>query len=169
MEFPNYLIIGLCFIPQIDIKNYSLDNKDLLIIGIDLAHPQQLSPADKFKLHKNHPEMNNIHPSVVGISANKMENPWGFAGDFFYQQKCSDTVSPARLTKAVSELVLTLKNAKRTPKRVIVFRDGLSEGEQQVASQSEVPAIRQGIKDVYPDLDPKISYIVGTKGRRYLF
>lgn len=82
----NTKTFGLCFLPTIDtsIKNYSLDNDDLLIIGIDLVHPQKLSPKDKFELKKKNPELNNKHPTVVGVSANKMTHRWGFAGDFFY-------------------------------------------------------------------------------------
>jgi hypothetical protein len=118
---------------------------------------------EKAKLKKNYPDLNNRHPSVVGICANKMTNRWGFAGDFFYQKGNKDEICPDRLTKAVSQLVEVVKKANRTPQRVIVFRDGLSEGQQQSASKNEVPAIRDGIKKVFPALDPKITFVVGTK------
>lgn len=61
----NMKTFGLNYIPEMDkdMKDYSLDKcNDLLIIGLDVAHPSALTPSEKYKLKTNHPEMNNKHP-----------------------------------------------------------------------------------------------------------
>lgn len=85
MKF-NTKTFGLCFMPTVDpdIKKFSLENDDLMIIGIDLVHPQKLDPKSKFDLKKKNPELENKHPTVVGVSANKTMQRGGFSGDFFY-------------------------------------------------------------------------------------
>ena len=61
-------------------------NKDLLVIGIDCAHPtcataKQLSALKKLGCGT----MKNANPTVVAVTANKASNPYAFALDFFYQ------------------------------------------------------------------------------------
>ncbi|KAI6175526.1 Piwi domain protein [Aphelenchoides bicaudatus] len=156
---------GLCYVPWVDqtMQNYSLDNDDLLIIGYDVSHPERVSPKELFELKQIDAKLENCHPSVVGICANKLESNWAFAGDFFYQQTNQESVSPARLQIAVKRIVETASKNGRQTKRVVVFRDGISEGQFEMAIEKELPAIRQGIVDADPTLSSKITFIVATK------
>lgn len=93
-----------------------------------------------------------------------------FLGDFFYQETNREHINPALLRKAIAEGITTAaKNGRKQPTRVIVFRDGLSEGQQEKAAREELPAIRAGIKDVFAGADPKITFVVGTKGTKNFF
>lgn len=57
------------------------------------------------------------------------------------------------------------KKYGRTPTRVIIVRDGLSEGQMQMAVRAELPAIKQGYRDAVAggQAEPKFTFAVATK------
>lgn len=60
------------------------------------------------------------------------------------------------------------KNSNRLPQNIIVFRDGVSEGQYQKVLDVELASIRDAIKEIYPASDqkkriPKISIVVVGK------
>jgi hypothetical protein len=119
----NTKTLGLCFIPEYDasLKEYSLEhNNDLLIIGYDVSHPKNLSGREKFDLKKKDETLENRHPSVVGICANKMTAKWGFAGDFFYVSEIlASFLNPyfsSKLAKKLSVHSVLLKLSRVLPK-----------------------------------------------------
>ncbi|KAI6205223.1 hypothetical protein M3Y94_00768400 [Aphelenchoides besseyi] len=172
----NAKCFGLNYVPELsaELASYELKEKgDLLVIGMDVSHPNKMTGAEKFKFSKEHhitenpPE--NRHPSVVGISANKGPDPRSFAGDFFYQETRKECINQESLTNAVANIVaLAVKNNRR-PKRIIVVRDGLSEGQMSMAASTELPAIRAGWRQGVPansataNLNCKITFVVCTK------
>jgi eukaryotic translation initiation factor 2C len=51
----------------------------------------------------------------------------------------------------------------RRPTRILVLRDGLSEGQYPMAEKEELPAIRRGLIEANRELDPKITFLIVTK------
>jgi hypothetical protein len=199
----NTKAFGLNFIPVMDNlpESVKLEASDLLIIGYDIAPAERLSPADKakharewekkFNLSKEEIKaIKSIHPAVVGLCANKGKEPYAFSGDIFYQNPNEDLVSVPELAAAVENAVRLACKSGRRPTRLLVFRDGVSEGRQDVVSTVELGAIRQGyyagvqrdevrtLKSFHlkihhfqktANLSVKITLIVGTKNhlKRY--
>ncbi|KAI6221408.1 Germ cell-expressed protein R06C7.1 [Aphelenchoides fujianensis] len=167
----NIKAFGVNYVPQIPavLKDWDLQHTDLLVIGLDVAHPSKLSPKEMFELKKKHSEMINRHPSVVGICANKSANPFIFAPDFFYQECRREAIEQEPLTTAVQQAVeMACKNGRR-PTRIVVVRDGLSEGQLSMAATEEVPAIREGWRNGIAKTEEmanaavKITFVVCTK------
>ena len=70
-----------------------------------------------------------------------------FAGDFFYQESLQEKVSPQRLLTAIKNIVLyAIDQRKVVPRRLIVIRDGISEGQYDMAIANEIPAIKKGFE-----------------------
>ncbi|CAD5235222.1 unnamed protein product [Bursaphelenchus xylophilus] len=167
----NYMPVFPKSLEEFDIRN----KNDLLIIGYDVAHPPPAQPADKRKMQDKEGDpfaaneargrLRSLQPSVVGICANMSKNPMIFGGDFFYQESRRENVEPEKLRKAVKQLCERAKAAGRPIKRVLVIRDGISEGQFQYAVSQELPAIKSGFKDVFvgPEASAKFSFVVATK------
>jgi len=168
----NMKCFGMNSVPLFEekMKKYSLDNGDLLVIGYDVNLPKKASPKEKFDLKKDFENMENKHPAIVGICANKNKNPWAFSGDFFYQEyNNKEELSTVHLAKATQDIVESAVKHGRRPTRIIIVRDGLSEGQQSLAIKNELPAIRQGYKAGISktaemvNVEPKFTFIVASK------
>jgi hypothetical protein len=44
----------------------------------------KLSPEEFAEMKENDKSLKHKHPSVVGVSSNKLKSKWGFSGNFFY-------------------------------------------------------------------------------------
>lgn len=86
-----------------------------LIVGIDVTHPTQFE------------ERQNV-PSVAAIVANIDTYPQTYEANIKIQRKCRESV--VYLLDAVRErLVSFYKTTNQKPTRIIVYRDGVSEGQ----------------------------------------
>ena len=64
----------------------------------------------------------------------------------------------------VELLRLYQNNTKKLPTRLIVYRDGVSEGQYQLVVQNELPMIREAFKRVYGNAKhPLISIVICGK------
>ncbi|EPS44580.1 hypothetical protein H072_1419 [Dactylellina haptotyla CBS 200.50] len=71
-------------------------------------------------------------------------------------------------TRNIQRFIPTLlknyrRNTNQVPKRMIYFRDGVSEGEYQKVIENEVHDIRQACKLLDPNYSPKMTVIICTK------
>ncbi|KAI6212793.1 hypothetical protein M3Y94_00070900 [Aphelenchoides besseyi] len=155
---------GLNFAPRFDASIEMLDLKkhpDLLVIGLDVAHPTRVGPQREDKQY----------PSVVGISSNKTDVEYAFTPDFFYQESRQEEISSHRLTKAIKKIVeIARKQKKVIPKRLFIFRDGVSEGQYNMVITRELEAIREGYEQAVKSIDKtfdcgklKINLVIATK------
>uniref|UniRef100_A0A915Q2W1 Uncharacterized protein n=1 Tax=Setaria digitata TaxID=48799 RepID=A0A915Q2W1_9BILA len=120
-----------------------------LIIGIDVTHPTQ------------HEERQNI-PSVAAIVANLDLYPQSYGANIKIQRKCRESV--VYLLDAVRErLVSFYKTTHQKPIRIIVYRDGVSEGQFSEVLREEMQGIRTACLMLSPDYRPPITYIVVQK------
>ncbi|KAI6175231.1 hypothetical protein M3Y99_01981700 [Aphelenchoides fujianensis] len=168
----NSKCFGLNYVPQCpaSLKDFDLQtNRDLLVVGLNVVHPDPMDPKELFMFKKKHPELHNLHPSVVGVAANKCAEPYAFAGDFYFQEANRQEMHPPSLSTAIAQAVEQAVHAGRRPTRLIVLRDGLSEGQLKMAAAYELPAIRDGWRRGIaktPELANtavKITFVVCTK------
>jgi len=172
---------GLNFLPVFKDYMHDLDlekNPDLLVIGYDVAHPTAAPAKEKFALKsKGYPDVTSFHPSVVGICANKNENFSTFAGDFFFQESRREELSGHRLQKAIREIIECSyysgqrAGIDRKPARLVIIRDGISEGQYKMAMERELTAIYAGYEQGMMSIGaeelakkgPKITFLIATK------
>jgi eukaryotic translation initiation factor 2C len=165
---PQYLAnVGLKFNLKLGGRNHSLDPSKLgfirhgktMVVGIDVTHP---SPGSSSKA-----------PSIAGIVASVD----GWLG----QWPADIRVQPARQEMVVdldalfkSRLVLWREMNKNLPENILVYRDGVSEGQYNIVLEEELPALREACKMVYPGPDtkagkPRITIIIVGKGHNTRF
>lgn len=77
-----------------NIADWAVDKEDLIYVGIDVVHPQKLSAMENFQFKKTLGKLKvaqrdavgitenvqNKHPSVVGVAMNKTNAKFGFSG-----------------------------------------------------------------------------------------
>jgi len=124
-----------------------------MVVGIDVTHP---SPGSK-----------EGAPSAAGIvaSVDKFLGQWPCT--FSIQEGRKETVSALEAMFA-SRLVVWEKFNKQLPENIIIYRDGVSEGQYQILLDVELPLVRAACSKKYPATAtkqgfPKISIIVCGK------
>lgn len=109
-----------------------------MVVGIDVTHPSPGSPSDA--------------PSVAGLVASTDRNFGQWPGNLSIQSEARQEM--------VSELTPMLKKAFKNwttigkhaslPENILVYRDGVSEGQYQTVYDEEIPRLRQACAEVYP-------------------
>ncbi|KAK0709584.1 Piwi domain-containing protein [Lasiosphaeria miniovina] len=131
-----------------------------MVVGYDVTHPTNLAAgADK---HAS---------SMVGLVASVDKN--------LIQWPAVAWVGPAReemlgqdlVEKFKSRLHLWQKNNQgRLPENILIFRDGVSEGQFSLVLEKELPHIREACKQTYQAiLKPRITLIVSAKRHQTRF
>ena len=159
---PQYLAnVGLKFNLKLGGRNHSLDpsklgfigQKKTIVVGIDVTHP---SPGSSSKA-----------PSVAGIVAS--------IDEWLGQWPADIRVQPARQEMVTdldemfkSRLLLWRERNETLPENILVYRDGVSEGQYDIVLDQELPALRATCKAVYSALDteagkPRITIIIVGK------
>lgn len=130
-----------------------------MVVGYDVTHPTNLSGNAE-----------NL-PSLVGLvaSVDKALGQWPAAA--WAQAGRVEMLSEALEAKFVERLRLWQKfNQNRLPENIIIFRDGVSEGQFSQVLDKELPFIRGACKSTYPaNKSPKISIIVSVKRHQTRF
>ncbi|KAI9888112.1 MAG: hypothetical protein M1823_000047 [Watsoniomyces obsoletus] len=137
-------------IPPNKLGNPVLANK-AMIVGIDVTHPS--------------PDSRKGAPSVAGVVAS--------INDRYAQWPASVRVQTGR-QEMVGELAQMMverlrayqkNNMQALPQNIVVYRDGVSEGQYQIVLNEESPAIDKAIAEVYgPKVaKPKVSIIIVGK------
>lgn len=148
---PQYLAnVGLKFNLKLGGRNHSLDpsklgfvgQKKTMVVGIDVTHPAPGSSSEA--------------PSVAGIVAS--------IDEWLGQWPADIRVQPARQEMVTdldamfkSRLLLWRERNKTLPENILVYRDGVSEGQYDIVLDQELPALRAACKVVYSAPDTKAS------------
>ncbi|KAK2802442.1 hypothetical protein FQN51_004505 [Onygenales sp. PD_10] len=125
-----------------------------MVVGIDVTHPSPGSSANA--------------PSVAAIVASVDENLAQWPADIRIQTARQEMVS------GLDELLksrLSLWAARHRgayPENILVYRDGVSEGQYQVVLDQELPLLQKACRDIYPaamtkEGKPKMSIIIVGK------
>lgn len=139
--------------------NHSVEEKKLeyisggetMIIGIDVTHP---SPGSA-----------SFAPSIAGVVANVDSEFGQWPGVVSLQSQGGQEMVTNLDSMLVSRLNLwKTKNNGRLPQKVLVYRDGVSEGQYQLILDQELPLLREACKKTYPPgRQPKITIIIVGK------
>uniref|UniRef100_A0A1I7TXI8 Piwi domain-containing protein n=1 Tax=Caenorhabditis tropicalis TaxID=1561998 RepID=A0A1I7TXI8_9PELO len=124
------------------------------VMGMDVAHPDRLATREG-------------NPSTVGLSCNAAEHPYSFIGDFLYTDPRREAIQDEILRKFTDQNVRNFAEIRGFPKKIIIFRDGVSFGEESEALR-EVEIIEQTIISAamsmgLRDYAPKVLAIVVKK------
>ncbi|GAA5890678.1 hypothetical protein JCM6882_000622 [Rhodosporidiobolus microsporus] len=121
-------------------------NKPTIVFGLDVSHPAPGSLA----------------PSVVGVVASMDKTITKYASRIGVQSSREEVIRD--LAPMVNSLLVQFKDTVRVkPERLIVFRDGVSEGQFAHVLDHEVNAIRVACQKISPDFRPAITYLVCGK------
>jgi eukaryotic translation initiation factor 2C len=135
--------VGLKFNLKLGGRNHSLDpskmgilgEKKTMVVGIDVTHPAPGSSSNA--------------PSVAGIVASVDEWLGQWPADLRIQSARQEMVEELD-TLFKSRLRLWQKRNKTLPDNVLVYRDGVSEGQYNLVLEQELPALRKACEEVYP-------------------
>ena len=131
-----------------------ITQNNTMVVGIDVTHPSPGSASNA--------------PSVAGIVAS--------VDGWLAQWPADLRIQPAR-TETVEGLDILLKsrlqlwrkyNKGQLPENILVYRDGVSEGQYNMVVQEELPLLRKACAELYPATTtkqekPNISIIVVGK------
>ncbi|KIY67428.1 argonaute-like protein [Cylindrobasidium torrendii FP15055 ss-10] len=126
-----------------------LDGKKTMMVGIDVTHPGPGSVRGT--------------PSIAAVVANVDEHFSQFPASMQLQESKKEMVT--ELAAMMQERLLAYKARNRSlPERVIVYRDGVSEGQLQTVVDEEMPAIQAAFRVFNQgNYRPKLSIIVCGK------
>lgn len=126
---------------------------ETMVVGLDVTHP---SPGSK-----------ETAPSAAGMvwSVDKYLGQWPCT--FAIQDSKKEMVSDLE-AMTLTALSSWEKHNKKLPKNIIMYRDGVSEGQYQLLLDQELPLIRKACRQKYPAAQtkagfPKVSIIVCGK------
>ncbi|KAI1355074.1 RNA interference and gene silencing protein [Xylaria sp. FL0043] len=159
---PQYLAnVGLKFNLKLGGRNHALDpsklgfvgQKRTIVVGIDVTHPS--------------PGSSRNAPSVAGVVASTDEWLGQWPADMRIQPARQERVDDLDIM-VKSRLLLWKEKNKVLPENILVYRDGVSEGEYSIVLNLELPALRRACEAVYPPSDiragkPRITIIIVGK------
>ena len=116
--------------------------KETMFVGIDVTHPS--------------PGSSSTAPSVAGIVSSLDEWLAQWPADLRVQEARKEMVD------ALDDLLQGClrrwqKRNRSLPRNIVVYRDGVSEGQYQSVLDNELPALRKAMQAVYPATDTKNS------------
>ena len=155
--------VGLKFNLKLGGRNHSLDpakigilrEKKTMVVGIDVTHPSPGSSSNA--------------PSVAGVVASVDEWLGQWPADLRIQTARQEMVDGLD-TLFKSRLRLWEKRNGNLPENIIIYRDGVSEGQYDLVLKDELPALRKGCQDVYPATmtkDGKPHMTIAIVGKRH--
>ncbi|RGP68489.1 hypothetical protein FLONG3_8128, partial [Fusarium longipes] len=130
-----------------------------MVVGYDVTHPTNM-PSDK----------SDAAPSLVGLVAT-IDRDMGQWPACSWEQSSKQEMLDETLTEAFkSRLALWQTHNKQLPENIVIFRDGVSEGQFAQVLQKELPRIRIACNAKYPkNKGPRISLIVSVKRHQTRF
>ncbi|CEL07700.1 hypothetical protein ASPCAL10855 [Aspergillus calidoustus] len=120
-----------------------LSDSKTMVVGIDVTHPSPGSSSEA--------------PSVAGIVASVDENLAQWPADLRIQTARREMVVDLD-TIMKSRLDLWMKRNGSYPANILVYRDGVSEGQYNLVLENELPALRKACKEFYPASSRKKGY-----------
>lgn len=139
-----YANVGLKFNLKLGGANQSLQSRDLgiiregktMLVGIDVTHPSPGSSGNA--------------PSVAGMVASVDSALGQWPAEIKVQASRQEMVSDldAMLKTSLQRWARANKNAY--PENIIVYRDGVSEGQYDTVIDKELPLLKKACQEVYP-------------------
>ncbi|KAI1412037.1 Piwi-domain-containing protein [Hypoxylon sp. FL1857] len=132
----------------------SLKFSETMIVGIDVTHPAPGSSANE--------------PSIAGMVASIDSSLGQWPAVVRRQEKQRQEMVSGLDEMLESRLNLWFKKHERYPKNILVYRDGVSEGQFKTVLEKELPLLRDACEWLYPDDDlvkqlPRITIVIVVK------
>lgn len=137
-----------------------LDPKEkTMVLGYDVTHPTNL-PASK---------TGALPPSIVGV-VSSVDPELGQWPSTVWEQNAKQEMLDDRLVDAFKRhLQLWAGKNKTTPSNIIIFRDGVSEGQFSQVLEVELPKIRKACAEICGKATPKMTIVVSVKRHQTRF
>lgn len=137
--------INSILVPSIRPKVF---NEPVIFLGSDVTHP---------------PAGDNKKPSIAAVVASMDAHPSRYAATVRVQQHRQEIIQ--ELSSMVRELLVMFYKSTGgyKPHRIILYRDGVSEGQFLAVLQHELTAIREACIKLEGDYKPGITFIVVQK------
>ena len=140
----------------IDGTQLGIINEDkTMVVGVDVTHPSPGSASNA--------------PSVAGMVASVNSSLGQWPADLRIQESRKEMVSELdSMLKSRLHLWRTLGNHKTLPENLLIYRDGVSEGQYATVIDTELPLLRKACAEVYPPAEtkkglPRITIIIVGK------
>ena len=145
--------------------NHKLDNEipivkqgDTMVVGYDVTHPTNLAGNTK-----------NL-PSLVGMVASIDKELGQWPGVAWKQAGRVEMLDETLTAHFKERIKLFEKHNGRKPRNIIIFRDGVSEGQFEQVIKIELPRIRAACENLYDaQTRPKLALIVSVKRHQTRF
>lgn len=126
-----------------------LNNGNTMVVGIDVTHPA--------------PKSMEGSPSIAAVVAS-IDNEYGqWPGSIRCQDSKKEMVSTLKFMMQ-ERLKLWIKTNNRGPEKILIYRDGVSEGQYKTVLEDELEQIREACKEIYgPRPQPKITIVIVGK------
>ncbi|KAJ4312409.1 hypothetical protein N0V84_009945 [Fusarium piperis] len=131
-----------------------------MVVGYDVTHPTNLPTGASDDM-----------PSLVGLVAT-VDKDMGQWPSISWEQSSKQEMLDEVLTEAFkSRLELWKKhNKNQLPENIVIFRDGVSEGQFAQVLQKELPRMRIACNSMYPkNQQPKLTIVVSVKRHQTRF
>jgi hypothetical protein len=112
-----------------------------MVVGIDVTHP---SPGSASKA-----------PSVAGIVASVDQWLGQWPADLQIQRARQEMVSGLDGLLKSRLRLWAKKNKDHLPENILIYRDGVSEGQYEIVLDQELPLLKKACKETYPASDSK--------------
>lgn len=154
--------VGLKFNLKLGGTNQSLRTGELdliaegrtMLVGVDVTHPSPGSASDA--------------PSIAGVVASVDSSLAQWPAGIKVQERRQEMVASLD-TMLKSRLQRWARSNKNTyPQNIIVYRDGVSEGQYDIVIDKELPLLKKACKEIYPASEtnknlPRISIVIVGK------
>lgn len=130
-----------------------------MMVGYDVTHPTNMNVTE-----------GNEPPSLVGLVAS-VDRDMGQWPSFAWEQAAKQEMLGDGLVEAFkSRLQLWRKHNTSLPENIVIFRDGVSEGQFAQVLDKELPFIREACRTMYPPKQhPKLTIVVSVKRHQTRF
>lgn len=133
-----------------------IDENKTMVVGIDVTHP---SPGSA-----------QAAPSIAGMVASIDKYVSQFPGIVRVQSQVRQEMVSATTEMLKSRLCLWKELGKHEafPENILIYRDGVSEGQYQTVIDTELPLLRAACKELYPPADqkkglPRLTIVIVSK------
>ncbi|KAJ5086789.1 hypothetical protein NUU61_008096 [Penicillium alfredii] len=126
-----------------------------MVVGLDVTHPSSTDPE--------------TCPSIAAIVATVNGQLGQWPGQARIQTRRVENVENLREMIVGRLKVWQEHNKGSLPQNILIYRDGVSEGQFPMVKNEELPAVREAVKDMYRQNIPNISIVVVGKRHNVRF
>lgn len=130
-----------------------LQDGKTMVVGIDVTHP---SPGS----------LKNA-PSIAGVVASVDRRYSQWPASLCIQESRKEMVTNLENMMVDRLRLWQKKNQNALPQRILVYRDGVSEGQYNIVLEQELPCIQSAIKRLYANNAPKPKISIMVVGKRH--